>query len=100
MCLALNHAHQRGVLHRDIKLDNILIFKNKKTGEKQVKLIDFGLSAILQPEQKSPHCCGSLAYSAPEIVDKTPHDVKADIWSLGICLYIILTGRLPFVTKS
>jgi len=64
------------------------------------KLIDFGLSIVLCPEEKTKDICGTLAYCSPEIVKKSPYDSKTDVWSLGIVAYSILRGKLPFVADS
>jgi serine/threonine protein kinase len=69
----------------------------------QPKLIDFGLSKVLLPGEKSsdpydPY--GTLSYCSPEIIAKTPHNTKTDVWSLGIVLYTMLTRRMPFIAND
>ena len=82
-------------MHRDLKPENLLLSKN---GE--VKISDFGFSKMLSPDLAATYC-GSPYYTAPEILRGTPYVVNAaDIWSLGIVLYSMLTGCLPFNGKN
>ncbi|GAB0498515.1 hypothetical protein MMPV_009860 [Pyropia vietnamensis] len=94
---ALNYAHGRGVVHRDAKLENVLI-----TPGDGVKLIDWGFgTGVAEGEGGLLHTgCGSLHYSAPEIVSYTPggYDGRlSDAWAAGVMLYVLLTGGLPFL---
>ena len=66
----------------------------------QPKLIDFGLSKVLMPGEKSADPYGTLAYCSPEIIAKKPHTTKTDVWSLGIVLYTMLTRRMPFIAND
>jgi serine/threonine protein kinase len=90
---ALEEAHSKGVIHRDVKPDNIMV--NPKN---QVKVMDFGLArlkdAILQSRKSST--VGTLAYMAPEQIQGGEIDHRADIFALGVVLYEMLTRRLPF----
>jgi len=73
---------------------------NEKQSGYQAKLIDFGLSKVLLPNETSLDPYGTLAYCSPEIILKKPHSSKTDIWSLGIVLYSLLTRRMPFVVSN
>ena len=87
----LAHCHCRSVLHRDIKLDNILL-----DSEGGVKICDFGVSKILRG-QVIKEQCGTPAYIAPEIIaNKGYSGFAADLWSLGVLLYALLCGTVPF----
>jgi len=89
---ALLYCHVMHVIHRDIKPANILV---RKDGH--VKLIDFGLSAIIESGKLQGTFCGSPSYVAPEIVLSNLYSgTSADIWSLGVLLYAMLTSKLPF----
>jgi len=88
----VKHCHQHGVLHRDIKLDNILLDKNFN-----VKICDFGVSRLMKEGQLINEQCGTPAYIAPEIIsNKGYKNYSSDIWSLGIVLFAMLTGTVPF----
>ncbi|EAY00275.1 CAMK family protein kinase [Trichomonas vaginalis G3] len=92
---AISYLHERGIAHRDIKLDNIgITFDNK------IKLIDFGMSSIKEShsiDSLRTTFCGTLEYIAPEILRGESYDAKAaDIWSLGVVAYVLATGNLPF----
>jgi len=63
-------------------------------------LIDFGMSCFLGPEQYSTEPVGTLKYAAPEVISRLPYRFKADCWSLGVILYILLMGRMPFYGKN
>lgn len=88
----VGYSHEAGIVHRDLKPDNVML-DNKG----QVKIIDFGLGAKFKPSQKLEKLCGTLRFLAPEIVLRLPYDgVKVDIWTLGVLLYFMVTGTVPF----
>lgn len=88
---AVKSCHDADIAHCDIKPENILLSKKGL-----VKLADFGLARHTKPGQKVAEAVGSLNYLAPEIITRKPYDAKiADIWSLAIVMYAVLTGYLP-----
>ncbi len=88
----IEFLHLNKIVHRDIKPENILILKNKK-----IKLIDFGLCNYIKENNFLSTPCGSLNYASPESYKGKKYDgEKFDIWSLGILLFVMLTGYLPF----
>jgi len=101
---ALEHAHDRGVVHRDLKSANVVI-----TPKERVKVLDFGLAKRLSGEEFAEATTqpltsltvpgalvGTLAYMAPEQLRGQPADVRSDIWALGVVLYEMATGQRPF----
>ena len=87
--------HDQKVIHRDLKLENILI--DRKTH--QTKLIDFGFATQVRSisETKLPYSCGTPIYMSPELAKKQDHfGGAADVWALGVILFILLTGKMPF----
>ena len=90
---ALEYCHCNFVVHRDLKLENLLLSKNKAT----VKLADFGLSNRLVPGRPFETLCGSPQYTAPEVLCGSSYVGPAsDVWSLGVVLYTFVMGGLPF----
>lgn len=97
---ALDYAHERGVIHRDIKPSNIFLEREKGL----VKLVDFGIAAIEsevnKPEQDTPEpIVGTPRYMAPEQIQGERIDGRSDLYALGVVLYRLLSGRLPFDTE-
>ena len=92
---AINYCHKMNIIHRDIKPENIMIYNREKNGCLQVKLIDFGTAKMFEKGHQENKYVGSSYYMAPEII-KRKYDEKCDLWSIGVILYILLTGRPPF----
>ncbi|KAL6785808.1 SNRK1B [Auxenochlorella protothecoides x Auxenochlorella symbiontica] len=93
---ALGHCHGAGIVHRDVKLENILF-----DGAGGVQLIDFGLCGFFVPGRRLRCHCGSPSYAAPEIVARREYDAPpVDVWSLGVVLFAMLAGYLPFHSKD
>ncbi|KAL1565773.1 CBL-interacting serine threonine-protein kinase [Salvia divinorum] len=92
---AVEFCHSRGVCHRDLKLENILLDEDGA-----IKVSDFGLSAVVECRGKDGllhTTCGTPAYVAPEIVGRSGYDGEgADVWSCGVVLFVLLAGYLPF----
>ena len=90
----VKYLHSYGIVHRDLKPDNIMITQPNDLGV--LKIMDFGLSKILSSQEKMVDGFGTLSYVAPEVLLRSPYNKEVDIWSLGVILYYILCGHLPF----
>jgi non-specific serine/threonine protein kinase/serine/threonine-protein kinase len=107
VCLAVHHAHQKGIIHRDIKPSNILV--SAENDRPIPKIIDFGVAkAISQPLTErtlfteDSHLLGTPEYMSPEQADMSNEDIdtRSDIYSLGVLLYVLLAGILPYDSKT
>ena len=97
---ALAAAHEAGVIHRDIKPDNVFLVDNP-SGELRVKVMDFGMAKLREgPVTQMGLTVGTLAYMAPEQALADPLDGRTDIYALGVMMFRLLTGRLPFETAN
>ena len=84
--------HKHGIVHRDIKFENILI---DKIEDFTIKIIDFGLSVFLCKGEQAKEGCGTLIYSSPEIVLQVPYNYQVDLWSIGIISYVLNYNTFP-----
>jgi hypothetical protein len=103
MVSVVSYIHNAGVIHRDIKLENIIVCG---TGlgfcwkQNFIKLIDYGLSCEFKVGTMQDTFCGTPTYASPEIVRKKPYQgPESDVWALGIVLYVIVVGRFPFLSS-
>ena len=87
--------HKFGILHRDLKLENILI-DDKDSNNLKLKLIDFGLSKVVLENKNTNECYGTFLYSAPEVLLNIPYNLNIDLWSLGIIIFYLQYTYLPF----
>lgn len=94
MATALYYLHSFGVAHRDLKPENILMTTNEDDAE--LKIVDFGLSKIIGPNESSMDPFGTLSYVAPEVLLHKPYGKEVDLWSLGVITYLMLCRVLPF----
>lgn len=90
MSLVLDYLHKKGIMYRDIKMENILLDQRG-----HVQLIDFGLSKWVKQGDRTGTICGTIQYMAPEILGVEPYDHAVDWWSLGILIYALLSGEYP-----
>ncbi|EPX74062.1 CAMK/CAMKL/KIN1 protein kinase Kin1 [Schizosaccharomyces octosporus yFS286] len=89
---SLKYLHHNSIVHRDLKIENILISKNG-----DIKIIDFGLSNLYMRQSRLRTFCGSLYFAAPELLSAQPYiGPEVDIWSFGIVLYVLVCGKVPF----
>ncbi|KAJ1660735.1 Serine/threonine-protein kinase, partial [Dispira simplex] len=93
---ALDYCHRNSVVHRDLKIENILI-----SSSATIKIIDFGLSNLYSTRCQLSTFCGSLYFAAPELLSaKAYTGPEVDIWSFGIVLYVLVCGKVPFDDQS
>jgi len=91
---AVSHMHAHKITHRDLKPENILLLD--ENDDTSIKIADFGFAKkVLEPKSLTTGC-GTLSYMAPELIKREPYDERADIWSIGVILYILLGGYSPF----
>jgi serine/threonine-protein kinase len=95
IAMALNLAHRKGIIHGDVKPANILV-----TDEGRVKLTDFGMARVASRDAKDTPLLGTPAYWCPEQILGKPQDARSDIFSLGVVLYEMVTGKRPFDADS
>jgi serine/threonine-protein kinase len=95
IAMALNLAHRKGIIHGDVKPANILV-----TDEGRVKLTDFGMARLASRDAKDTPLLGTPAYWCPEQILGKPQDGRSDIFSLGVVLYEMVTGKRPFDADS
>ena len=95
---AIVYCHERKIVHRDLKPENILIYP-APGGQVRVKVIDFGTAQTFTHSSKLKATTGTPYYIAPEVLMKN-YDEKCDVWSVGVILYILLSGTPPFNGKT
>ncbi|HEY9784950.1 MAG TPA: protein kinase [Candidatus Obscuribacterales bacterium] len=102
ICRGLQEAHSAGIIHRDLKPDNILL-QDRTDRPDWVKIVDFGISNLVQGSKrltKTGKMVGTPEYIAPEQLKDKPIDIRTDLYAVGIILFEILTGRVPFEGES
>ena len=93
---ALEYCHKNNVVHRDLKIENILISTSGN-----IKIIDFGLSNLYDPTAHLDTFCGSLYFAAPELLNARVYTgPEVDVWSFGVVLYVLVCGKVPFDDQS
>jgi len=95
---AVRHMHENNVAHRDLKPENLLLVS--KSDDSQVKIADFGFAKKVYEECSLTTQCGTPGYVAPEILEGKKYDQRADMWSVGVILYILLGGYPPFIENT
>ena len=94
---ALNYMHEKRVAHRDLKPENLLLQSRDRSKLTPVKIADFGFAKSIEKKNSCRSLCGTPGYLAPEILERFPsYDVPCDIWSVGVILFLLLGGYLPF----
>jgi serine/threonine-protein kinase len=107
VCLALDAAHFQRIVHRDLKPENIMV-EDRRGDPDFVKVCDFGIAKVIDPQANDPAAsitlagmvCGTPEYMSPEQARGDPLDGRSDLYSLGVILYQMVTGRLPFTAST
>jgi len=95
---AVAYCHEHHVAHRDLKPENLLL--RSETDDSSIKIADFGFAKVVKKPQSLKTQCGTPGYVAPEILKGIPYDETADMWSIGVILYILLGGYPPFIDEN
>lgn len=95
---ALHYMHTFGIIHRDIKPNNIVMISTAEDSD--IKIVDFGLAKFLGPEELLDEGVGTLYYAAPELFNGEKYGKSVDLWSLGVIVHLLLVGKLPFYHKD
>jgi serine/threonine protein kinase len=98
LCCAAYYVHSYGIAHRDLKPENILMTNDSE--EAEIKVLDFGLSKIIGPNESCTEPYGTLCYVAPEVLLEHPYTKAVDMWSIGVITYLLIAGCLPFDHES
>ncbi|XP_076445790.1 myosin light chain kinase A-like [Babylonia areolata] len=102
---AISYLHKHGIVHRDLKLENILLGENPEDPSDKlfIKVTDFGLSVVkggVTPDNMMQDFCGTPIYMAPEILDNKTYSQQCDVWAMGIIMYTLICGYPPFRAKD
>ncbi|KAK7791247.1 hypothetical protein R5R35_009156 [Gryllus longicercus] len=102
---AVSYLHRNDIVHRDLKLENILVSTNPSDPEDNlfIKVTDFGLSVVrggVGHESMLQEMCGTPAYMSPELFGERMYSQQCDVWAMGVIMYLLLTGRYPFEAHS
>ena len=92
---AIAYCHDLGIVHRDLKPEN-LILSSKDGGIASLKIVDFGFARNLDTDQLASTTCGTPGYVAPEVLMQQPYGQECDYWSIGVIVFIMLSGAPPF----
>jgi calcium/calmodulin-dependent protein kinase I len=94
ICSVFEYLHSKDICYRDLKPENILMASDDDSAD--LKIVDFGLSKIIGPNESSLDPFGTLSYVAPEVLLQKPYGKEVDMWSLGVITYLMLSRVLPF----
>ena len=93
--LAIGELHSKGIMHRDLKLENILVDHRG-----YLKIIDYGLAKIISGDELAMSYCGTQEYLSPEMIEGKGHDKSVDWWALGVLMFELLTSMTPFFNRN
>ena len=97
---AIAYLHDRDIVHRDLKLENILLSTEDPDDHLNIKVTDFGLSEIKGKDSMMQTMCGTPIYMAPEVIDNLGYSQQCDVWSIGIIMFYTISGNFPFVAND